>query len=99
MKIQGKINVGELKLPENCPVQVGNVSIDYQAEFTPAEALQMLDLPEKFVDVLAAAARKFMAYDEEFSAQREAKALAKAQAEVNSVVEDLKKQESEKQSA
>lgn len=67
MKIQGTIKLGALKLPENFPVQVGDIAIDYNADFAVNEMVELVDLVRTLPDVVADVVRKFKGYEEEFS--------------------------------
>ena len=89
MKINGKIKINGLQLPEASPVKAQDIEIDYDIHFSMDEATKVLELMPKCVDALAATYRKFQECEKEFGTNK-----SKAKDEVESALQDVSAVES-----
>lgn len=94
MKVSGNIIIKGMQLPESLPVKVEDIVIEYHAEFAPSEVKDMINLVDLLpgkIDVLAACAKKFMQYQEEFTSGET------QDTEVQDILHAMKQAESEEE--
>lgn len=88
MKISGVVKLGGLVLPEQSPVNVSDVTIDYTVEFGIGELGEIIELTRTLPDVVADIMRKMKSYEEEFTPLRREAQPPAAKAPVEPTMKD-----------
>lgn len=89
MKTKGVIKVSGLQLPQECPVQLQDIEISYDVEYSVGEFVELLKVIPTLPDIMADTYRKFKQYEAEFNADKDTAAAN----EVSDVIADIKKQD------